>query len=249
LRAKSIHFDGPRGQRIAALLDLPEEEPRGYALFAHCFTCTKHYKVVSNVAKRLTSAGLGMFRFDFTGLGDSGGKFSETSFSTHLEDLVAAYDWMDGQLIAPSLMIGHSFGGAATLAVAGTLPGVKCVGVIAAPSDPKHVRTHFTADFDEHDTAEISIGGRPFRIGRQFVEDLETHTLLEDVAALRRPVIVFHAPDDDIVGIEHGRAIFEAAQYPKAFITLHNTDHLVSDRRKAQQLADVLLAWSGPFLE
>ncbi len=244
MKTEKLQFAGSLDHAISALLNLPDGEPRGYILFAHCFTCSKNYKILSNFAKVVTEAGYGVLRFDFTGLGESEGDFAETSFTTNLEDLVAASTWLGENRRAPTLLIGHSLGGAAVLAAAHRIESARCVATVAAPSSTMHVRKHISVDqFDEAGTAEVKIGGRPFRIGKQLIDDLEEYDLLERVKQLHRPLLVFHSPHDDIVDIEHGKRIFDAANFPKGFVSLDKADHLCSDRESASLVANTLLAW------
>lgn len=244
-----VEFDGAAGQPLAGLLEMPDDQPLGYAIFAHCFTCSKDLSVVVNVARQLNEASIAVLRFDFTGLGESEGEFATTSFSTNLQDLLAAGRFLEHKHQPPAMLIGHSLGGAAVLAAAGEMPTVTCVATIGAPSDPTHVRRHLAhADFDEQGFADVSIGGRPFRIGRQFVDDLETHNLESDIAAMNRPLLIFHSPKDTVVSIDHAERIFKAARHPRSFVSLDQADHLVSNRRDAAFLGRLLAAWGQYYV-
>jgi esterase/lipase len=244
MATQAITFEGATGEPVAARLDLPESTPRGFVLFAHCFTCSKNYKVAVNLGKALNRAGFGLLRFDFTGLGDSGGAFSDTTFTTNLGDLFAARNWLVEHHAAPIALVGHSLGGAAALAVASEMPELSCVATIAAPADVDHVGSLFAGlTFDADGTAEVSIGARPFRVGRQFVEDLSRHDLPARIGQVDIPLLVFHAPHDRVVGIEHAERIFHAARHPKSFISLGESDHLVGDAAAAEMIAGVLVAW------
>ena len=249
MRSDRVEFTSPTGHRIVGVLDAPEDEPRATGVFAHCFTCSKDLRVVREVARALTDAGLALLRFDFTGLGHSEGDFAETSFTTNLRDLEAAAEFLAERGSPARFLVGHSLGGAAVLAAAGSIESAACVATVGAPSDPAHVR-HLVegAAFDARGRASVTIGGRPFEIGRDFVEDLERHDLRADIASLRRPLLVFHAPLDAIVSIDHAEAIFTAAKHPKSFVSLGSADHLVSDPADARFLGAVLGAWASRFV-
>ncbi len=251
-RGERITFPGSSGGQLAARLDRPDGPLRGYALFAHCFTCTKDIFAAARIAEGLTSHGIAVLRFDFTGLGHSEGEFANTNFSSNVADLVAAADYLRQDHGAPTVLIGHSLGGAAVLAAAGDIPDAKAVATIGAPADPAHVAHHFTEQREEIEQAgeaEVLLAGRPFRIKKQFLEDIEGQRLAERVGALRKAVLVFHAPLDQTVSIDNAGAIFVAAKHPKSFISLDKADHLLSRREDAIYVADVLAAWAGRFLE
>ncbi|MHC4992479.1 MAG: alpha/beta hydrolase family protein [Planctomycetota bacterium] len=248
MMVQKVQFQSGAGQQLSGIVELPEGEPKGFALFAHCFTCGKSLGVIRTIASQLTAEGIGLLRFDFTGLGQSEGEFAQTTFTTNLDDLIAAARFLDREYQAPSILIGHSLGGAAVLATAASIESTRCVAVIGAPSEPTHVKHLLTsADFDEHDTAEISIGGRPFRIGRRFIDDLETHDLASETARMRKPLIIFHSPADTIVGIDNAEKIYRAARHPKSFVSLGSADHLVSEPQDAAFLGHVLSAWAGYY--
>ena len=220
MRSRRFEFRSRAGHALAAILDEPESGTRAFALFAHCFTCSKNLRVVSTIARTVAAEGIATLRFDFTGLGQSGGDFAETTFTTNLDDLIAAAESLARENQAPALLVGHSLGGAAVLAAAHRIDSVRCVATIGAPAEPTHVRHLLTsADFDADGRAEVSIGGRPFHIGRGFVEDLETHDLAQRNAALKRPLLVFHSPVDTIVGIDHAERIFTAAKVSDRTLT------------------------------
>jgi uncharacterized OsmC-like protein/fermentation-respiration switch protein FrsA (DUF1100 family) len=246
-----VAFRGSQGQELAARLDRPVRRPRAFAVFAHCFTCSKDIFAASRIAQGLASQGVAVLRFDFTGLGSSEGEFANTDFSSNVGDLVAAADWLREAERAPELLVGHSLGGAAVLAAAGAIPEVRAVATIAAPADADHVAHNFAADLSRIEAegrAEVTLGGRRFTIRREFLEDLRGQRLEERVAALRRALLLFHAPRDMVVGIENASRIFVAARHPKSFISLDDADHLLSDRADAAYVADVLAAWAGRYL-
>ena len=244
-------FAGADGHKLAARLDAPDGEVKAYALFAHCFTCGKDVFAASRIAQALTEHGIAVLRFDFTGLGASEGEFANTNFSSNLADLVAAADFMRTTYAAPRLLIGHSLGGAAVLAAAGQMPEVKAVVTIAAPSDPSHVTGLFSANLDEiarEGEAQVQLAGRPFRIKQQFVEDAGEHNLKVKIAALKRALMVMHAPGDDTVGISNAMEIFTAAKHPKSFVSLDSADHLLTQRPDAVYVANLIAVWSDRYL-
>lgn len=246
-----IAFEGSLGHELAARLDAPAGAARGYALLAHCFTCSKDAIAARLIAGKLASLGIGVLRFDFTGLGSSEGEFENTNFSSNAEDLVRGADYLREHFAAPALLIGHSLGGAAVLAAASRVPEAKAVVTISAPSDVAHVLQHFHASLDEierHGKAEVTLAGRTFTIAKQFVDDAKGQALQNQIASLRRALLVMHAPTDQIVGIEHATAIFGAAKHPKSFVSLDNADHLLLNRRDAAYVAEVIAAWASRYL-
>jgi alpha/beta superfamily hydrolase len=244
-------FPGADGQKLAARLDAPSGPIKAYALFAHCFTCGKDVFAASRIAQALTEHGIAVLRFDFTGLGASEGEFANTNFSSNVADLVAAADFMRRDHAAPQLLIGHSLGGAAVLAAAGSIPEVKAVVTVAAPSDPAHVKGLFGASLaaiEEEGEAVVQLAGRPFRIKRQFLIDAEEHKLSGKIAALKRALLVMHSPKDTTVDISNAMAIFTAAKHPKSFISLDDADHLLTRREDAVWVAAVIAVWSERYI-
>jgi putative redox protein len=251
MQSQRQEFIGAHGHKLAARLDGPDGEVKAYALFAHCFTCGKDVFAASRVAQALTEHGIAVLRFDFTGLGASEGEFANTNFSSNLADLVAAADFMRQTYQAPELLIGHSLGGAAVLASADQMPEVKAVVTIAAPSDPVSVTGMFSQHLDEiarDGEALVQLAGRPFRIQQQFVEDAGGHNLKLKIAALRRALLVMHAPGDDTVGISNAMEIFTAAKHPKSFVSLDSADHLLTRREDAVYVANVIAVWADRYL-
>lgn len=250
MNTERVSFPGGAGHKIAALLDLPEGDVKGYVLFAHCFTCSKNLNVIVNIARQLTHEGIALLRFDFTGLGQSEGEFADTTFTTNTRDLVTASEFLATNHQAPAALIGHSLGGAAVLNAAHLIPSVRCVATIGAPADPVHIKHLLAdADFDETGVADVKIGGRPFRIGKEFVDDLETHDSAQRIANLKAPLLIFHSPVDSVVGIENAEWIYKAAKHPKSFVSLGGADHLVNDARDAAFLGHVLSAWLARYIE
>ncbi len=251
MNSQRVTFPGSKGFELAANLELPDFEPEAFVLFAHCFTCSRNVFAASRISKTLARRGLGVLRFDFTGLGDSEGDFANTDFSSNVEDLVHAAEYLRREWSAPRLLVGHSLGGAAVLAAAHEIQEVEAVATIAAPFEPAHVEALFSEQLDEIEAdgaAEVDIGGRPFKVRKQFVEDLREQKSRERLARLDRALMVFHAPMDKIVGIENAREIFVAARHPKSFVSLDAADHLVSRREDAIYIADVLAAWSRRYI-
>lgn len=246
-----ISFKGAEGQTLAARLDRPSGPVRAYALFAHCFTCSKDIFAATRIARGLAEQGIAVLRFDFTGLGASDGEFANTNFSSNVQDLLAAADYLREAEAAPSILIGHSLGGAAVLAAAGDVPEVKAVATIGAPADPAHVAHNFQPDLDEIEEkgkAEVTLAGRRFTIKKQFLEDVAEQRLAERIAKLKRALLVFHAPLDQTVGIDNATDIFVAAKHPKSFVSLDKADHLLSRHEDAAYVAKVLAAWAARYL-
>jgi putative redox protein len=249
-RSDKMEFTGAQGDRLAARLDRPAGAIRAYALFAHCFTCGKDIAAASRIAGALAGQGFAVLRFDFTGLGHSEGEFANTTFSSNIDDLVAAADYLRDEHEAPALLVGHSLGGAAVLAAAERIPECRAVATIGAPADPAHVAHLFDAHRDEIEEAgeaEVSLAGRPFRIRREFLEDISAQRQEARIGALRRPLMIFHAPRDELVGIDNAGAIFTAAKHPKSFVSLDDADHLLTRKADAAFVGDVLAAWARRY--
>lgn len=244
-------FTGSLGHQLAARLDLPPRDVRAYALFAHCFTCTKDIVAARRIAAKLAALGIAVLRFDFTGLGSSEGEFQNTDFSSNVEDLVRAADKLRTRYQAPQVLIGHSLGGAAVLAAAHRIPEATAVATIGAPSDVAHVLHQFHAhlgDIERDGVANVSLGGRTFPVSRQFVEDVRSQAIANHVANLRKALLVMHAPRDQTVGVEHASAIFTAAKHPKSFVSLDIADHLLTNSSDAAYAAEVLAAWASRYV-
>jgi uncharacterized protein len=251
MKVQREDFPGAEGQRLAARIDVPDGPVRAYALFAHCFTCGKDIFAASRIAQTLTEHGIGVLRFDFTGLGASEGEFANTNFSSNIADLVAAADHLRQQYEAPRMLIGHSLGGAAVLASASQVPEARAVVTLCAPSDPSHVTGLFRQSLDAIQTegeAEVQLAGRPFRIRRDFLVDVAAHPLEVKVGALRKALLVMHAPSDMTVDISNAMSIYLAAKHPKSFISLDNADHLLSRKDDAIYVANLIAAWSQRYL-
>ena len=250
--AERFDFRNADGHQLDALLDRPEGEIRAVALFAHCFTCGKHIRAARHIADGLKQRGIAALRFDFTGLGASEGEFANTTFSSNVDDLVAAADHLRQTLAAPAILIGHSLGGAAVLAAAHRIPEARAVATIAAPFDPAHVTGLFkehVADIGEKGEVEVSIAGRSFHIHRGLLDDIAQQNLAKRIANLRKALLVFHSPTDDTVGIDNASHIFTTAKHPKSFISLAGADHLLSRAGDAVYVAHVIAAWAGRYLD
>lgn len=245
-------FPGHAGDALAARLDMPEGPHLATALFAHCFTCGKDITAARRIAGRLAAMGIAVLRFDFTGLGHSDGEFANTTFSSNVDDLVQAAQSLANRGMAPSLLIGHSLGGAAVLKAAAQIDSVKAVATIGAPFDPEHVTANF-GDALKHiaanGEAEVTLAGRPFRIGQDFVDDVNGTSLEPAINKLGKALLVMHAPQDATVGVENATRIFLAARHPKSFVTLDDADHLVSKPADAEYAAEVISAWAARYLD
>lgn len=252
MASQNVRFPGTQGVELAARLDLPDETPRAFALFAHCFTCSKDTKAAAYISQALAGLGIAVLRFDFTGLGASAGDFADTSFSSNIGDLLAAAGWLRTHRQAPQLLIGHSLGGAAVLAAAAQIPEARAVATIGAPFEPVHV-AHLLgpsqAEIQAAGSAEVNIGGRPFRIRKEFLDDLGRHDSAQTIGALRKALMVMHSPQDNYVDIGNAARIFVAAKHPKSFVSLDSADHLLTRQADAAYAAGVLAAWASRYLD
>jgi len=248
---QKIEFTGSLNETLAAKLDSPEGQPKAYALFAHCFTCNKDILAASNIAKSLKALGIATLRFDFTGLGHSDGEFANTNFSSNIEDLVKAADYLREHFEAPKIIIGHSLGGAAVLKAAHEIPEVKAVVTIGAPSEADHVIHNFKsseAEIREKGEAKLELGGRPFTIKKQFIDDLEKQSMDNRIGELKRALLVMHAPMDSTVGIENAEHIFTHAKHPKSFVSLDDADHLLRGKEHSIYAGQVIAAWAEKYI-
>jgi uncharacterized OsmC-like protein/alpha-beta hydrolase superfamily lysophospholipase len=250
--AERFDFRNAQGQTLAALLDRPDGPVRAVALFAHCFTCGKSNRAARHIAEGLKLHGIAVLRFDFTGLGASEGEFANTTFSSNVDDLVAAADHLRQTLTAPAILVGHSLGGAAVLAAAHRVPEARAVVTIAAPFDPAHVVGLFggkTVELGEKSEVEVTLAGRPFRIRRTLLDDIAQQNLTPLIAGLHKALLVFHSPTDDTVGIDNASQIFMTAKHPKSFISLAGADHLISKASDAVYVARVISSWADRYLD
>jgi putative redox protein len=248
-----LRFDNRRGIALTGTLELPPGgEWRATAVFAHCFTCSRDIRAARDITRALARAGFAVLRFDFTGLGESEGEFADTSFSSNLDDLEDAANWLGEHYAPPQLLVGHSLGGTAVLAVAGRLDSVRAVATLGAPATPDHVLRQFGAGLErieEEGSAEVELAGRTFRVRRDFVEDARRQPLEERLARLRRALLVLHSPVDDVVPVSEAQKIFVAAKHPKSFVSLDDADHLMSRAADSEYAGGVIAAWAARFLE
>ncbi len=251
MQNKKITFANQRGQALSGILDLPVATPVAYALFAHCFTCSKNLKAASHIARALTDAGIAVLRFDFTGLGQSEGEFSDTNFSSNVDDLLAAVSYLEREHEAPAILVGHSLGGTAVLQAAANVDSAVAVVTIGSPSEPAHVARMFTGSEDtlrNRGEATVNLGGRPFLMKQQFLDDLEKQDLRSSIGSLRKALLIMHAPLDDVVDIDNASALFVAAKHPKSFISLDTADHLLSREADSRYAGRVLASWASRYL-
>ncbi len=252
MKFKKVEFKGHDGSMLAGRLDLPPAgAPVACALFAHCFTCSKNIKAAGNICRALANEGFAVLRFDFTGLGESQGEFANTNFSSNVEDLIAAAHYLEQNYLAPKILIGHSLGGAAVLQAARHIKACKAVATIAAPADPKHVEHLFGTNKSKIETegvAQVNLAGRNFTIKKQFLDDLEQTHMENEIRQLKKALLVFHSPLDDVVGVENAAAIFQAARHPKSFVSLDQADHLLSASDDSIYVGAVIAAWARKYL-
>jgi len=251
MSSKKIRFPNSEGDKLAARLDRPDGQETAFALFAHCFTCSKDLRAVGAISRALNRQGIAVLRFDFTGLGESEGDFADTNFSSNIEDLVAAAAYLEDQHEAPRILIGHSLGGAAVLQAATRIESSRAVATIGAPYDPEHVKHHLEDAIDEikqEGEARITLAGRSFTIRKQFLDDLAATRMEDTIGALSRALLIFHSPVDRIVGVENAARIFKAAKHPKSFVSLDEADHLLTDSADAEYVGVVLAAWARKYV-
>lgn len=252
MTAQAFEFDGPHGYRLAGRLELPDGQPQAWAILAHCFTCGKDSLASTRLARALAARGIGVLRFDFAGLGNSGGSFADTTFAADVEDLIAVGNAMAGEGKPPSILVGHSLGGAAVLMAAGAMPGIRAVATLGAPFDTSHVLHQFDPEslqtIETQGQAEVLLAGRPFVVRKSFIDDLARHDLASRVAQLRIPLLVLHSPLDATVDIENAARIFAGAKHPKSFISLDNADHLLTRRVDADYAAAMIATWASRYL-
>lgn len=253
MNTQNILFSNHQGEQLAARLELPmDTHPKAFALFAHCFTCNKNLSAVKNISRALARQGFGVMRFDFTGLGESEGDFADTNFSSNIQDLISATKYLEENYQAPSLLVGHSLGGAAVIRAAYQLKSVKAVATIGAPFDPDHV-THLLSDSYEKinatGLATVNIGGRPFTIKKQFLEDIGNHKQNNQIAQIGKALLMLHSPQDRIVSIDHAAHIYQSARHPKSFVSLDGADHLLTNKNDSRYVGQVIASWSQRYID
>lgn len=252
MQKKNVTFENSASEKLAGVLDLPVSPPRAYALFAHCFTCSKNLKAATNISHALTDAGIAVLRFDFTGLGQSEGEFADSNFSSNVDDLLVAAQFLEREYEAPELLLGHSLGGTAVLQAAHDIPSAKAVASIGSPADPGHVAHLFSpaaADLEKEGVAEVNLGGRPFTVKKQFLEDIKKQPMPESLGRLRKAIMILHAPLDATVELENASRLFGAAKHPKSFVSLDKADHLLSREEDSRYAGEVIGAWAVRYLQ
>ncbi|MFW7378584.1 MAG: alpha/beta fold hydrolase [Oligoflexus sp.] len=245
-----VEFPSEEGHLLAGRLELPDGEIKAYAIFAHCFTCSKNVAAASRISRQLAQKNIAVLRFDFTGLGNSEGDFANSNFSSNIADLLAAADYLRKTAEAPQLLVGHSLGGTAALIAAAKIPEVKALVTIGAPFDPQHVVKNFHADLaqiKELGEAEVTLAGRSFRIKKQFLDDITNYRGSDGPSQLNQALLVMHAIDDQIVEFENAERIFAAAPKPKSFVSLDQADHLLSNKKDSAYIAEIIAAWAERY--
>lgn len=253
MKRTRVRFRNRQGEALSGLIDWPVgRTPTAFALFAHCFTCTKNIRAATHISEALAHSGMAVMRFDFTGLGQSEGEFADSNFSGNVQDLISAAEYLSREHQAPKILIGHSLGGTAVLHAARSIPESVAVATIGSPADAAHV-AHLVQskrpEIDEQGKAEVLLAGRPFTIKKQFLDDLENQPAPETLRDLNRALAVFHSPVDTVVDVSNAAEIFTNARHPKSFISLDQADHLLSKESDARYVGAVLAAWSGRFID
>lgn len=252
MKTVKLQFKNADGLLLSARLEQPvDKQPLAYAIFAHCFTCTKNLVAVTNISRALTAKGIAVLRFDFTGLGESEGDFAETNFSSNVQDLLYAAEHLATNYTAPTIIVGHSLGGAAVLMAAGQIPSIKAVATVGAPADPPHVKHLFQNSLEEIEStgeAVVSLSGRPFKIKKQFIDDLEGTDLASRLKAMKKPLLILHSPQDEIVDISNAEKIYINAMHPKSYISLDGADHLLSSKEDSLYVGSMIASWAARYI-
>ncbi len=253
MRPQKINFQNKNGEELVGRIELPaDQHPHNFAIFAHCFTCTKNLSAVKNISKALTQKGFGVLRFDFTGLGESDGDFADTNFSGNVQDLLAAADYLSSEYESPSLLVGHSLGGAAVIFAAAEIHSVKAVATIGAPSSPQHVTHLLQSSIEEIETsgkANVNLGGREFTIKKQFLDDLESKSLASVAKNLGKAILIMHSPQDRTVEVKNAEELYHAARHPKSFVTLDGADHLLAKAADSLYSGKVIAEWARRYID
>ncbi len=252
MKSRKLTFTNAEGKILSARLDFPaNQDPHNFAIFAHCFTCSKDFSAVRNVSRALASEGFGVLRFDFMGLGDSDGDFADTNFSSNVTDLISAADFLTKEFKAPTLIVGHSLGGAAAIFAGGKIESVKAVATIGAPSNPKHVEKQLGSQLEvikEKGEANVVLAGRNFTFKKQFVDDLEASSCVEAARHLNKALLILHSPQDATVSIKNAEEIYHAAHHPKSFVTLDGSEHLLIDKKNASYVGKIVAGWAARYI-
>jgi uncharacterized OsmC-like protein/esterase/lipase len=252
MRSRKLKFTNAEGTSLSARLDLPaNQDPHNFAIFAHCFTCSKDFSAVRNVSRALASEGFGVLRFDFMGLGDSDGDFADTNFSSNVTDLISAADFLAKEFKAPTLIVGHSLGGAAAIFAGGQIESIKAVATIGAPSNPKHVEKQLGSGLDvikQEGQANVTLAGRDFTFKKQFIEDLEASSCVDAARTLNKALLILHSPQDATVSIKNAEEIYLAAHHPKSFVTLDGSEHLLIDKKNASYVGKIVAGWAARYI-
>ena len=251
MQKKNVSFENRSGEKLSGILDLPLSPPRACAVFAHCFTCSKNLRAANNISQSLVDAGFAVLRFDFTGLGQSEGEFADTNFSSNVDDIVTAAKYLQDEYEAPALLLGHSLGGTAVLQAAHDIPSAVAVATIGSPADASHVAHLFAPARDaleREGVAEVNLGGRPFTIKKQFLNDIAKQPMPESLGKLRKAVMILHAPLDDIVELDNASQLFAAAKHPKSFVSLDKADHLMTREEDSRYAGEVIATWASRYL-
>jgi len=253
MNIQKVSFTNKDEEQLAGRLELPlDQKPHNFVIFAHCFTCTKNLSAVKNIGRALTDSGFGVLRFDFTGLGESEGDFENTNFSGNVEDLVEAANFLKKNYEAPTLIIGHSLGGAAAIFAANKIDSIKTVAVINSPSHPSHVMhllRESKHEITKNGKAKVNLGGLDFTIKKQFLDDLEDKSLLKIVSKFKKALLILHSPQDTVVGINNAEEVYTSAHHPKSFISLDGVDHLLSQKEDSKYVGQVIAGWASRYLE
>jgi uncharacterized OsmC-like protein/esterase/lipase len=253
MSTKKITFLNNEGQQLLGRLELPaNQQPHNFVIFAHCFTCNKNLSAVKNISRALSSNGFGVLRFDFTGLGESDGDFSDTNFSGNVEDLISAAKFLETNYMSPTLIVGHSLGGAASIFAAAKIDSIKAIATVGAPSNPKHVQRILqssVAEIKANGKAIVNLSGRDFTIKKQFLDDLNAKSLPEVAKNLRKALLVLHSPQDTTVSIKNAEEIYKAAHHPKSFISLDGADHLLSNKKDSIYVGNVISGWAKRYVD
>lgn len=252
MKTIKLQFPNSNGEILSAKLEMPvDKRPLAFALFAHCFTCSKNLMAVTHISRGLTAKGIAVLRFDFTGLGDSEGDFADTNFSSNVEDLIVAAEYLRDQYEAPKILVGHSLGGAAVLIAASKLSYIEAVATVGAPADPPHIKHLFGNSLEEIKSsgrANVSLGGRPFTIKKQFIDDLEHYEKSQGIKNLDKPLLILHSPQDETVDIKNAEKIYVTAKHPKSYVSLDGADHLLTSKADAIYVGEIIASWAKRYV-